>query len=130
MTLRKTVSVTAAAALLAILAGCGSSGSAPAAAKPAGDATKGKEIYAGTCAACHGADAKGMPGLGKSLAVKSDWMKKQDDAALIAFVKKGRTAGDPENTTKVDMPPKGGNPALSDDDIVNVVAYVRSIQGK
>ncbi len=32
------------------------------------------------------------------------------------------------NTTKVDMPPKGGNPALKDDDLVNIAAFLRSLQ--
>lgn len=94
----------------------------------AGDAVQGKEIFMGTCVSCHGQDAKGLPGLGKSLVTKSDWMKKQSDEALLAFLKTGRTASDPENTTKVDMPPKGGNPALTEDDLKNLVTYVRSIQ--
>lgn len=81
-----------------------------------------------TCSACHGADARGVPGGGKNLVAKSEWMKRQDDAALMAFIKQGRPASSPENTTKVDMPPKGGNPALTDDDIRDVVAYIRSLQ--
>ena len=47
-----------------------------------------------------------------------------DDDAL-AFVKKGRSTSDPLNTTKVDMPPKGGNPALSDDDVLDIISYLR-----
>lgn len=115
---------------LALLVGC-SKGAAPApggGAAAFGDAAKGKQVFADTCAACHGADAKGMPGNGKNLVQKSDWMKKQSDQALYEFIKKGRPVSDPENTTKVDMPPKGGNPALSDDDVKNVVAYIRSLQ--
>jgi cytochrome c5 len=27
------------------------------------------------------------------------------------------------------MPPKGGNPALKDDDILAIIAYVRSLSG-
>lgn len=130
MFLRKVAPVIAVGALVVILAGCGGSGSGSGSDKsgPTGDAVKGKEVFDGTCISCHGADAKGMPNLGKNLVVKSDWMKKQDNAALVAFVKNGRTAADPENTTQVDMPPKGGNPSLTDDDIVNVIAYMRSLQ--
>ncbi len=123
---RTAVSVITAGALVAILAGCGSSGGG--AAKTTGDVAKGKEIFEGTCAACHGSDARGITGMGKDLVVKSDWMKKQNQQTLIEFVKTGRPASDPLNTTKVDMPPKGGNPALSDDDLTNVTAYVMSIQ--
>jgi disulfide bond formation protein DsbB len=28
----------------------------------------------------------------------------------------------------VDMPPKGGNPALTDQQLLDIVAYIRSIQ--
>jgi disulfide bond formation protein DsbB len=35
---------------------------------------------------------------------------------------------DPLNTTGIAMPPKGGNPALTDGQIVDIVAYLRSIQ--
>ncbi|HEY3365359.1 MAG TPA: cytochrome c [Symbiobacteriaceae bacterium] len=127
MSASKWVSLIAAGALVAVLAGCGGGGGA-AAPVSKGDVAKGKEVFNGTCIACHGADAKGLAGLGKNLVVKTDWMKKQDDAALLAFVKTGRPASDPLNTTKVDMPPKGGNPALSDDDITNAISYIRSLQ--
>lgn len=87
----------------------------------------GTKVYAGTCAACHGKDAKGLTGLGKDLTI-SDFAKKLDDDGLLAFLKRGRDPGDPLNTTKVGMPPKGGNPALSDDDLLDVISYVRALQ--
>jgi disulfide bond formation protein DsbB len=40
----------------------------------------------------------------------------------------GCSTSDPENTTGVAMPPKGGNPSLSDGDLQNVVAYIRTLQ--
>jgi disulfide bond formation protein DsbB len=67
--------------------------------------------------------------LGKDLTV-STFVASQTDDQLLAFVKKGRPATDPANTTKVDMPPKGGNPALTDQDLANVIAFVRSIHQK
>jgi disulfide bond formation protein DsbB len=87
----------------------------------------GTKVFAGTCAACHGKDAKGLPSLGKDL-VHSEFCKSLDDDGLLAFVKRGRDPGDPANTTKVGMPPRGGNPALSDDDLLDVIAYVRTLQ--
>jgi disulfide bond formation protein DsbB len=45
----------------------------------------------------------------------------------MAFIKTGRPASDPLNTTGVDMPPKGGNPALSDQDLADIIAFIRSI---
>jgi disulfide bond formation protein DsbB len=88
----------------------------------------GAVIYKASCAACHGADARGMPTLGKDL-IASDFVQKLDDDALLAFLLKGRDPSDPANTTKVAMPPKGGNPALSEDDLLDVIAYLRSLRG-
>jgi disulfide bond formation protein DsbB len=45
----------------------------------------------------------------------------------VDFNKPGRPATDPLNPTGVDMPPRGGNPALTDDDLVDIVAFLRSI---
>jgi disulfide bond formation protein DsbB len=46
---------------------------------------------------------------------------------MLAFILIGRDANDPENTTGVAMLPKGGNPALTNDDILDIIAYVRTI---
>jgi disulfide bond formation protein DsbB len=113
-----------------LLAACGGGGApAPTATPqgPVGDATAGKTAYDSTCIACHGADAKGMTGLGKDLTT-SEFVKTTSDADMVAFIKIGRPASDPANTQGVDMPPKGGNPALTDQDILDIVAYVRSLQ--
>lgn len=134
MKVRKMAPWVAAALLAAVLVGCGGGGSsAPDGGSSggtavSGDPARGRELFAQSCTSCHGMDGKGMAGLGKNLVDKSDWMKKQDDAALIAFIKKGRPISDPENTTGVDMPPKGGNPALTDEDIADIVAWLRSVQ--
>jgi len=50
------------------------------------------------------------------------------DAELVEFIKMGRSVGDPANTTGVDMPPKGGSPSLSDQDIYDIVAYLRTLE--
>lgn len=95
---------------------------------PAGDAAKGKKNFA-ACAACHGPDGKGVPSLGKNL-VTSEFAKGKTDEELVAFLKVGRDTSDPLNTTGVAMPPKGGNPALTDADLMDIVAYVRELEGK
>ena len=115
-----------------VLAACGGGGATTTSQKPAapaGDAVKGKAVFEGTCVSCHGPDAKGLPGLGKDLTT-SEFVAAQIDKQLIDFIKKGRPASDPANTNKVDMPPKGGNPALTDTDLVNLIAFVRSIHQK
>lgn len=104
------------------MAGDGGSGEAA-----GGDAGAGAGVYSSTCQACHGADGVGIDGLGKALAA-SDFVQSQSDEELVAMIEVGRDASDPENTTGVAMPPKGGNPALSDTDLQNVVAYLRTLQ--
>jgi len=116
-------------ALPLALAACGG-GAAPATPTPAGpvgDASKGAEKFASTCVACHGPDATGVTGLGKDLTT-SEFVKTKSDAELIAFVKVGRPSSDPANTTGVDMPPKGGNPALTDQDLADIIAFLRTLQ--
>ena len=124
------------------LAACGGGAATPAPAKltdapkateapkataaPVGDAAAGKKLYDSACIACHGPDAVGVQGLGKSW-VTSEFVKTQTDAQILDFVKKGRPATDPANTTGVDMPAKGGNPALTDQNLQDIIAYMRSI---
>jgi disulfide bond formation protein DsbB len=112
--------------LAASLAACGGGGAPSATTAPAGDAANGQTLFAGTCSACHGPDATGVVGLGKNLRT-STFVGDLTDAELVDFIKTGRPSGDPLNTTGVDMPPRGGNPALTDDDLLDIVAYLRSI---
>jgi mono/diheme cytochrome c family protein len=100
-------------------------------AKPAamkGDLQAGRKAFNSVCTACHGVDGRGMKGLGKDLTA-SQWSKSQTDKQLVEFLKAGRRPDDPLNTTKVDMPPKGGNPAFTEKDLLDIVAYVRALQG-
>ena len=83
--------------------------------------------YESGCSGCHGADARGLPNIGKDL-VESSFVKTTSDSDLSDFIKVGRGAGDKDNSTGVDMPPKGGNPALSDSDIEAIIAFLRSLQ--
>ena len=98
-----------------------------AAEEAAGDAAHGAEVFAGTCSSCHGPDAMGIEGLGKNLHANA-FVAQKSDAEMLAFLKTGRPASDPLNTTGVDMPPKGGNPALKVKDLADVIAHVRSLK--
>jgi mono/diheme cytochrome c family protein len=130
----KTRSVILIAAIaLALLAGCAGAAPTPTSTPaptltptPSGDAAAGETAYMGTCIACHGADAKGIAGLGKDLTT-STFVDEKTDEEMVAFIMTGRPASDPLNTTGIDMPPKGGNPALTEDDLLNIVAFLRSI---
>jgi disulfide bond formation protein DsbB len=87
----------------------------------------GTKLFSQSCAACHGKDAKGIEKNGKNL-IASEFARKLSDDDLLAFIKRGRDPGDPLNTTGVGMPAKGGNPALSDDDLLDIISYLRSLQ--
>ena len=106
-----------------LVAACGGGG-APGPANPA--VQKGKAVFDRVCATCHGKDANGLPKLGKNLHDNA-FTEGLSDAELVEFLKKGRTATHPLNETGVDMPPKGGDPSISDEDLVNVVAFLRTL---
>ena len=91
-----------------------------------GNPADGKEYFLQTCAACHGKDAKGLPKLGKDLTI-SKFVQEESNEKLVKFIEQGRLPSDPLNTTGVAMPPKGGNPALTDQQIIDIVSYLRSI---
>lgn len=86
----------------------------------------GHQVFINACSACHGPNAQGMEGLGKPLDT-SPFVASQTDEDLIRFIKTGRPIWDPENTTGLDMPPKGGNPALSDEDLKKIISYLRAL---
>lgn len=86
----------------------------------------GRTLFGQTCYVCHGPDGKGLPGLGKDLTT-SAFVAERSDEELLAYVKEGRPANDPLNTTGVAMPPKGGFDYLTDENILNIIAFVRSI---
>jgi disulfide bond formation protein DsbB len=89
--------------------------------------TPGETLFRVTCPACHGSDAKGVPGLGKDMTT-SEFIASQSDAELVDFIKRGRPAGDPLNTTGVAMPAKGANVTLTDPEIQLIVEYIRSLR--
>ena len=92
-----------------------------------GDPVAGEELYNQVCISCHGPDGEGIEGLGKPFST-SEFVANHSDQELLEFIKQGRPISDPENTTGVDMPPKGGNPALTDQEILDIVAYIRTLQ--
>lgn len=87
----------------------------------------GEKHYGSTCATCHGPDARGVPRLGKDLH-SNEFVQSRTDAELVDFLKVGRPAGSADNERGVDMPPRGGNPALKDEDMQAIVAYLRTLK--
>lgn len=80
----------------------------------------GKAIFGRTCIACHGADGAGvLPGVPDF--TKPGGPLVQPDAVLIERITKGfQTPGSP-----LAMPPKGGDPSLTAQQIQDVLAYLR-----
>jgi len=110
--------------VLTVAVGCGGGGGGDSTADAGVKA--GKAIFDRICATCHGKDANGLPKLGKGLR-SNEFTQSQSDGELVEFMKKGRPATHPLNTTGVDMPPKGGDPTISDEDLQNVVAFLRTL---
>jgi cytochrome c5 len=77
-------------------------------------AATGKEVYDMTCAACHASGAAGAPKLGD----KAAWAPRlaAGAGALHTSALKGKNV----------MPPKGGNAALSDADVIAAVDFMLS----
>lgn len=92
-----------------------------------GDATKGAELFTKNCQACHGKGGVGVQGLGKDMRT-SEFIANISDAELLDFIKTGRPVSDPANTTGVDMPAKGGSLTLTDEQLLDIIAYIRSFQ--
>lgn len=81
----------------------------------------GKTVYLQTCIACHGATGKGaIPGV-RDLTDPDGALAKPDEE-LIRNISNGiQSPG-----SLMAMPAKGGNPALTKDDISAVIAYIRA----
>jgi disulfide bond formation protein DsbB len=134
MTIKKLVWIVLILGFVMTLAACGGGGSDVASSEAApeatpvslGDPEAGKEHYDTICIACHGPTGEGIEGLGKPFTT-SEFLREKSDAEMVEFIKTGRPSGDPLNTTGVDMPPKGGNPALTDEQILDIIAYVRTL---
>lgn len=93
-----------------------------------GDAVRGKALWLETCRQCHGIRGEGIPGQGKDHR-GSPFIKSRSDRQLVNFIAVGRGPKDPLNTTGILMPPRGGNPLLDDDDLHDIVSYIRTFDG-
>lgn len=85
----------------------------------------GKLIYTQTCIACHAETGAGaFPGVPDF--TKASGVLKKSDATLQKNISEGfQSPGSP-----MAMPPKGGNPNLTEDDVKSVLGYIRSTFGK
>lgn len=76
-----------------------------------------EEVYNSVCAACHSTGVAGAPKVGD----KENWSQRaaQGLDTLVSNAIKGKAA----------MPPKGGNPTLTDDEIKNTIEFMLAQTG-
>lgn len=118
-------------AVLALVAvGC-DGGAEPPPRSPGGGAptevAHGEELASQSCSACHGQDFTGVPGLGASF-YDNTFIQDHTDDELVVFIKEGRANDAPDNETGIAMPPYGGNTRLADDDLSDIVSFLRTLQ--
>ncbi len=64
--------------------------------------------------------------LGKDLR-GNEFVNGLSDEELVGFLRDGRPADHPLNDRGMDMPPRGGNPTLSDEDLGQIAAFLRDL---
>ena len=106
--------------LTLLVAACGAGG------ESSQDTVRGGQLFETNCALCHGRAGEGKPMLGKDLR-DNDFAKMMSDEELVDFLRVGRPADHPLNDRGMDMPPRGGNPALTDEDLALIVAFLRTL---
>jgi mono/diheme cytochrome c family protein len=87
---------------------------------------EGASNYGTYCIACHGQNAQGIAGLGPNL-VANRYMARHDDDAVLQFVIEGRPADHPDNESGIAMPARAGFPNLEDEEIMTIIAYLRTL---
>lgn len=91
------------------------------------DLDNGKLLWNATCRSCHGATGEGVPGQGVPLD-DSAYVRDHTNKELTDFVIEGRTASASDTILYLEMPPNGGNPMLKEQQIVDIVAYMRTLE--
>ncbi len=87
--------------------------------------TAGQLIYSQTCIACHGANGKGtIPGVA-DLTDPEGALSKRDEELLKSISEGFQSPG-----SMLAMPPKGGNPTLTEEDEKAVLGYLRTRFGR
>ena len=83
--------------------------------------SNGAEVYEGTCIACHGENGKGeIPGVA-DFTSKDGSLTKTDDVLFDHILNGFQSAN-----SDLEMPALGGNEELTEQDIKNVIAYLRA----
>jgi len=80
----------------------------------------GQTVYDQSCVSCHGVDGEGMmPGV-PDLTAKDSVLNKSETELVRNTLKGMQSPG-----SSLAMPPKGGNPELTEQNIIDAVRYMR-----
>jgi mono/diheme cytochrome c family protein len=115
-------------AIALVAAGCGSdSVSVTTTAEAGTPVAHGQQLAGQSCSSCHGQSFEGVKNLGPAL-TDSSFIRDHTDGELVGFIKEGRTRDAQDNETGIAMPPYGGNTRLTDDDLTDIVLFLRNLQ--
>lgn len=86
-----------------------------------GDAQAGREVYNSTCIACHAATGVGLVAGVPSFTKADGRLAQSDDVLLRNIINGYQSPGSP-----MAMPPRGGDPDLTDQDLRNALSFIRT----
>jgi disulfide bond formation protein DsbB len=81
--------------------------------------SEGARLFAQSCAGCHAPQAVGHAN------IRATWLTGKSDAEIVAAIKQGRAVTDPGNFSKQAMPPYGGQPFLTEEQLIQLARFVR-----
>lgn len=87
---------------------------------------RGRGYYLRSCAMCHGHSGEGRAAMGNALAA-NEFIASSTDEELIEMIKEGRSPSHPLNESGRIMPPKGGDPRLTDENLHEIVTFLRTL---
>lgn len=80
-------------------------------------------LYERACAGCHGPANAGMQ------LIRAEYLRQNSDLEVMALIRAGRSATDPDNFSGSAMPANGGQISIPDDQLVALVRYLREVRG-
>jgi len=96
---------------------------AAAALPPAGSTDQAAaELYSRACAGCHGPANAGLQ------LIRAEYLASQSDLEVMALIRAGRSTADPQNFSGSAMPANGGQVSLSDEQLLALVRYLRTLR--
>ena len=85
-----------------------------------GDSQAGREVYNNVCVACHAEDGTGLVAGVPNFTQPRGRMAKSDEVLLQHIIDGFQSPGSP-----MAMPPRGGDPDLTDQDLRNSLSFIR-----